>query len=164
MIQVVFVILVFFIHSEFAYATECTMRPTPIDAKRIARNPNVKSYTIAESRLVLNALLKNGNAVRIIHEGCAHSGSKAAVWLDSSTSLTDIREWLDEVIKLARIAFEPNVVREIEALIKNGNYSKDEVSEERLSISATPAEYIYYSMVVSRAEQGYVLLISYIEG
>ena len=86
MIQVVFVILVFFIHSEFAYATECTMRPTPIDAKRIARNPNVKSYTIAESRLVLNALLKNGNAVRIIHEGCAHSGSKAALWLDSSKS------------------------------------------------------------------------------
>ena len=164
MIQVVFIILVFFIHSEFAYATECTMRPTPIDAKRIARIPNVKSYIIAESRLVMNALLRDGNAVRIIHQGCMHSGAKAAVWLDSSTSLTEIRKWLDEAIKLAKIAFEPNVVREIEALIKNGNYSTDEVSEVRLRISAAPAEYIYYSVVVSRAEQGYVLLISYVEG
>lgn len=164
MIQVVFIILGFFIHSQFAFATECTMRPTPINEKRIARSPHIKAYAIAESRLVVNALLKDGNAVRIIHEGCTHSGAKAAIWLDSSTSLTDIRKWLDEVIKLSKIAFEPNVVREIEELIKNGNYSKDEVSEVRLRISAAPAEYIYYNIVVSRAEQGYVLLISYVEG
>ena len=140
------------------------MRRAPIDANRIARNPHVKAYTIAESRFVLNALLKDGNAIKIIHEGCAHSGAEAAMWLDSSVPLTDVLKWLSVAVKLAKIAFEPGMAREMEGFVKNGKDSKDEVGEKRLRISAAPAEYIQYSIVVSRAELGYVLVISYIEG
>lgn len=162
--KAIFIVLLLFAHSQFSLAGECTMRPMPIDVKRIAGNSSVKAYTVADSGLVLNALLKDGSAIRIIHEGCAHSGAEGAMWLNSATPLTDVRKWLEEVLKLSKIAFAPSVSSEIENLIRNGSYSRDEVSGTRLKISAAPAEYIHYTFVVSRAEQGYVLVISYIEG
>lgn len=160
----ILVFLFLFACSQFSLAGECTMRPPPIDVQRIAGNSNVKSYTISKSGLVLTALLKDGSALRVIHAGCIHSGAEGAVWFDSKIPLTDVRKWLDEVIKLSMIAFAPGVTREIEKLIRNSNYSRDEVSETRLRISAAPAEYVHYTFVVSRAEQGYVLVISYVEG
>jgi hypothetical protein len=162
--QIIFFVLAIFTHAQLVFAADCTIRPAPIDEKRIARNPQVKAHVIAESRLMLSALLKDGNAVRIIHEGCTHSGAEAAMWLNSSTSLTDVQKWLDEAIKLARIAFDPRIAHEVERLIVSGKYSRDETGEKRLRLSAAPAGYIQYSIVVSRAEQGYVLVISYVEG
>ena len=140
------------------------MRPLPIDVKRIARNSSVKAYIVSESGLVLNALLKDGRAVRIIQLTCIHSGAEAAMWFDSSASLTDIPLWLEKALELSKIAFQPNIAREIEELIRSGNYFRDEADETRLRISAAPGEYIHYTFVVSKAEQGYMLVISYIEG
>ena len=143
--------------------TDCTMQPAPINIQRIAHRPEVKSYTVDKNKLALTALLKNGQVVRLVHEGCAHSGAEAALWFESNIAASDVETWLKEALILSRIAFTPDIAKDIERSLKSGNYKKD-VTETRLVISAAPTDYFSYTIVLSPAEHGMILSITYILG
>jgi len=150
---------------QFSLAAEsnCTMQPAPINIHRIAHRPEVKSYSVDKNKLALTALLKNGQVVRLVHEGCAHSGAEAALWFESNIAASDVNNWLKEVNKLSRIAFAPDIVKDIERSLNSGNFKK-EVTETRLVISAAPTEYFSYTVVLAPAEHGMILSITYILG
>ena len=139
------------------------MKPSPLDIARIARHPEVLSHTVDANRLGLTALLRNGRALRLVHMGCAHSGAKAALWLESETPASDVAKWIREVVVLSKIAFAADVSKDIEHSLKSGSYEK-EMTDTRLVINASPTEYFSYTVVLSPAEHGLVLSIAYILG
>lgn len=95
--------------------------------------------------------------------GCAHSGAKAALWLESETPASDVAKWIKEVVILSKIAFAADVSQDIERSLMSGDYEK-EVSDTRLAIRASPTEYFSYSIVLSPAEHGLILSVTYILG
>lgn len=139
------------------------MRAAPIDISRIAHRPEIKSFTLDASKLALTALLKNGRALRLVQEGCAHTGAEVALWFESDVLPSDIEKWVKEAITLSKIAFTPDVAKDIERSLASGKYQK-ELSETRLVISASPTSYFSYTVVLAPAEHGMILSISYILG
>ena len=89
--------------------------------------------------------------------GCAHSGAEAALWFQSEVPITDMKKWLKEAVILARIAFSPDISKDIELSLKSGRYEKD-VSEKRLAITASPTEFFAYSILVE--PEGYRVILS----
>lgn len=146
-----------------AFSSECTMNPAPVDIKRIAHNPLVKSYVVDVGTLSLTALLKNGRALRLIHTGCEHSGAEVSMWLDSERPFSDTDGWIKEASALVKIAFPVDVANDILNNIKSGDFKK-ETTEARVVISAAPSSFMTYTIVVSRAESGLLLTISFVLG
>ena len=153
------VIVILFL-SQIAYAAECTMKASPIDIRRISHNPTVKSFVVAEDKLSLSALLKNGSALKLSHMGCEHSGASASLWLDTDRPFTDSTGWSKEFIKFARIAFSAEIANDIVENLQSGKF-KTTVSDSRVVISAAPQEYMNYSIVMSLTEHGVMLTITY---
>ena len=139
---------------------DCAMRPAPIDIARIAHHPEVKSYTVDANKLGVTALLKNGKALRLVHMGCAHSGAEAALWFQSETPASDVKKWLKEAVILAKIAFSPDISKDIERNLKSGKYSK-EVTETRLVITASPTSFFSYTMTLEPEGHRVILSIVY---
>ncbi len=163
--RLLLIVIALLVSPRFSLAadTDCTMQPAPIDIHRIAHRPEVKSYAVDKNKLAVTALLKNGQVVRLVHEGCAHSGAEAALWFESNIAASDVKNWLKEANKLSRIAFTPDISKDIERSLNSGNFKK-EVTETRLVISAAPTEYFSYTIVLAPAEHGMILSITYILG
>lgn len=142
---------------------ECTMTPPRMDINRIAHNPAIKSYAVDRNKLSLTALLKNGHAIRLVHSGCEHSGAEASLWLDSDRPFSDHDGWSNEAITLIRIAFSSDIANAILKSIKSGVFDK-KISESRIVFSAAPSSFMSYAIVISRAEQGVLLTVSYVLG
>lgn len=151
--------------SQVSWVQDCTMRTAPIDFKRLNRDPSIKSYVVDTNRHALTGLLKNGQSFRLIHEGCMHSGAEAALWLPSSTRGTEREsEWIQEAVKFARVAFFPDIARDIEGSIKLGKLHIDMKSEARLVLTASPSGFFTYTIIVVPSEQGMMMKITYILG
>lgn len=164
MIQMKLVILLLFV-AQSAWAQDCTMRPAPIDLKRLARDPSIKGYVIDSKRLAVTGLFKNGAAFHLIHEGCMHSGAEAALWLPHSTLGTERdSEWMQEAVKFSRAVFSQDIARDIQSSIKLGKLKIDMKSEARLVLSASPSEFFTYTIIVVPSEQGMMMKITYILG
>lgn len=146
--------------SQVALSAACTMNPTPIDVKRIARNAAIKSYVVDEHALELTALLKNGRALRLVHMGCEHSGAWASLWFDTKLPFANKDAWKKEFINFSRIAFSPDVASDIIENLNSGNY-KSKTSESRIEISESLTEFMNYTIVLSTTEQGVLLTITY---
>ena len=136
------------------------MRPQPIDFARITHQPEIKSFTIDKDKHGVTALLKNGRALRLVHMGCAHSGAEAALWFESKIPFLDDKQWRKEAVALAKIAFSPDIAKDIESSLKNGKFEKNS-TETRLVITAKPTEYFSYVIVVEPESYRVVLSISY---
>jgi hypothetical protein len=151
--------------SQYALASgnDCTMTPAPIDVGRIAQRPEIKSYTVDANRLGVTALLKNGRVVRLVHMGCAHSGAEAALWFESATPPSDVATWIKEVVALTKIAFAPDISRDIVHSLQSGKYEKN-ITDTRLVITASPTEFFSYTVALSPAEHGLILSVTYILG
>lgn len=152
--------IVFFSFSEIAFSSECAMKPSPIDIARIARNPLVKSYVANPKKFSLAALLKNGRALKLVHSGCDHSGAEVILWLDTERPLSDVEGWVDEANSLAGIAFSKDIANDISNSIKAESYLK-ETTEVRLVMRSSPTSFMSYSIVISKVEHGYFLMISF---
>lgn len=140
----------------FAASVDCTMRAAPIDVARISHRPEIKSFTLDANKLAMTALLKNGRALRLVQEGCVHTGAEAALWFESDVLPSDM-------VALSKIAFTPDIAKDIERSLASGKYQK-ELSETRLVMSASPTSYFSYTVVLAPAEHGMILSISYILG
>lgn len=145
---------------QFAWATECPMRPLPIDIKRIAHNTFVKSYIVGKERLSLTALLNNGRLLKLVHRGCDHSGATVSLWLETNLTLSDTNAWVKEANTLAHIAFAPEIANDIEESLQRGDFERN-ATEARVAISASPSSFMSYSVVISSTEHGLLLTISY---
>lgn len=136
------------------------MKPSPINITRIARNPLVKSYVANPGKFSLVALLKNGRAFKLVHSGCDHSGAEVTLWLDTERPLSDVEGWVGEVNSLAGITFSKDIANDISNSIKAENYLK-ETTEARLVMRSSPTSFMSYSIVISKVEHGYFLMISF---
>lgn len=144
-----------------AWSAECTMQPARIDVERIAKNNAIKSYVIGDGRLSFTALLKNGSALKLIHSGCDHSGASVSLWSDTDdAALSNTDFWVNKAGSVARIAFMPGVAADIIKSLQDGSFEVREY-ESRTVISASPSSFISYSIVISEAEHGQLLTISY---
>lgn len=151
--------------TQTTFAQDCTMRPAPIDFKRLTHAPSIKSYVVDTDRHAVTGLLKNGHAFRLIHEGCMHSGAEATLWLPNSKMGTDQEaEWVQEAIKFARVAFTPDIAHDIEMSRKMGKLKTETKTAARLVLSASPNEFFSYTIIVVPSEQGVMLRITYILG
>ena len=164
MIRAKLFLLLMFV-AQATWAQDCTMRPAPIDFKRLTRDPSIRSYVVDANRLAVTVLLKNGHAFRLIHEGCMHSGAEATLWLPHSTrGVESESEWIQEAVKFSRVAFSPDVARDIDGSIKLGKLKIDTKSNARLVLSASPSEFFTYTIIVVPSEQGMMMKITYILG
>lgn len=143
-----------------AGGSNCTMLPAPIDISRIAHRSEVKSYTVDANKLGVTALLKNGRAMRLAHMGCVHSGAEAALWFQSAVPASDVKKWLKEAVALANIAFSPDISKDIERSLKSGKY-ESEVTDTRLSITASPTEFFTYTIVLEPEGHRVILSVGY---
>lgn len=143
-----------------ASGTDCTMTPAPIDIKRIARQPIVKSYTLNTNKLGLTALLKNGSAVKLLHAGCYDSGGIVTEWLDTNTPVSDTEKWIKEAIHLAETFLDPFVFNNIKQSLQSKQYKKD-ISDARMTIMGSSSGMFTYSIVFTPVEHGAILSISY---
>jgi hypothetical protein len=159
MSKLIFLILLFFF-SQIVWAEDCTMRPAPIDFKKITRQPAVKSYTVNTNKLGLTALLKNGSAVKLAHMGCAHSGAALTEWFESELSTSDIDKVIKESISLAKIFLDPHASSLIEQNLLSKKFSK-EITSNRLVISGSANEIFSYSIIFTPVEHGVMLSIDY---
>ena len=136
------------------------MRAQPIDFARISHRSEIKNFTVDKNKHGITALLKNGRALRLVHMGCTHSGAEAALWFQSEIPASDDKQWRKEALALAKIAFSPDIAKDIELSLKSGEYDKN-ITETRLVITATPTEYFNYVIVVEPESYRVVLSISY---
>ena len=146
--------------SQVAWSAECTMQPAPIDIKHIAHNTGIKSYVVSGGNLSLTALLKDGRVLKLVHSGCDHSGASVSLWFDSNLELSSTDAWIKEAGALARIAFTPRIATEIAGSLQRGKFERN-ATEARVVISASPSSFMWYSVVISRAEHGLLLTLSY---
>jgi hypothetical protein len=158
-LKFVFAALIIWPQFVFAAGADCTMTPAPIDFKRIAHQPLIKSYTLSTSKLELSALLKNGYTAKLTHMGCADSGGILSVWLESG-DVSNEDKWINEAVKFSKIFFSPYVFNFIEKSIANKKYRK-ELDANRLVINGSSNEIFSYSIVVTPVEQGIILSIDY---
>ena len=146
--------------SRVGWSAECTMRAAPIDLKRIAHDKSIKSYVVDVRGQSITALLKNGRALKLTHSGCDHSGATAALWLDSDLALSDTTDWIKEANALVRIAFAREIAADISDSLLGGQFEKSG-TEARVVLRVSPSSFMSYSVVISAAERGVLLTITY---
>ncbi len=154
------IIPVLFTH--IAWAEDCTMRPAPINAKRFARNPIVKSYAVNMVEQSVTALLKNGQVLRLVHSGCEHSGATASLWIPSK-ELPMKEVWVQQAIALSRLAFEKDSAADIERGLQAGKFDIQSDGARNV-INLNSSTFMSTSIVVVGLEQGWMITISYVLG
>ncbi len=162
MTKIILIILLAMVSQEI-YAEQCPMKPAMLDYGRVAKSSQVKSIVVDKSRLTLTALLKNGHSLRLVHSGCNHSGATATLWLDSDVSMDDRDSWLKEAVRMVDLAFAPSVARDIVKSINAGKFST-QLDRTRTVFSGSVSSFMTYSIVVSSAESGMLLTVSYVLG
>lgn len=145
---------------QVAWPSECAMRPSPIDVKRIARHAAVQSHVVDANRLSLTALLRNGRALKLVHSGCDLAGAQATLWLENGCPFSETKAWLEEASALAHIAFVPSIANDIVTSLRQGNFVHN-ATETRVVISASRNSFMSYSVVISGAEHGVLLSVAY---
>jgi hypothetical protein len=156
-------LFIFFVTSNTAFSSDCLMKATRIDVKRISQNLNIKSYVVDAENLNMTALLKNGRVLKLNHNGCEHSGAEVSMWLDSDRPFSDADGWIKEAIVLAKIAFPASIVKDISMSIEKSTFQM-KMTESRVVIEAAPTSFMTYSIVVSRVESGLMLTIVFVLG
>lgn len=146
-----------------SFATECTMNPAPIDAKRIGQNPLIKSIVFDKKNHKLSALLKNGQAFKLKHSGCEHSGAEATMWSEVNYAFEEKEQWKQEIIALAKIAFKKSIADDI-AQSLNDQRNFDHITESSFTISTTTSSFFSYSVQIVKTESGSLITITYILG
>lgn len=146
-----------------APAADCTMNPLPIEVKRIANNPSVKSYVADKKKLTLTALLKNGRVFRLSASGCDRSGGKVTLWLRSGAALLDTAAWVKESIALVKMALPSDTATDIVKSLQNGTF-QTEKSAGRFVLSGHPSDYLSYTVEVSENADTSILTVFYVIG
>lgn len=146
-----------------SYATECTMNPAPIDAKRIAQNPLIKSIVFDKKNHKLSALLKNGQTIKLKHSGCDHSGAEVTMWSEIDYVFEDEEKWKKEIIALAKIAFIKTIADDI-AHSLNDQRNFDHIAGASFTINVTTSSFFSYSVQILKTESGSLITIAYTIG
>lgn len=77
------------------------MRPPPLEVSQVASLKAVKSFTVDADKLGASVLMKDGSIIRILNEGCEHSGTDVVLWLPTLSPLKFDTKALVEKVKLA---------------------------------------------------------------
>ena len=146
-----------------AAAADCTINPLPIDVKRIANNPSIKSYVVDKKKLALTALLKDGRVFKLSASGCDHSGGMVTLWLGSGAALSDTAPWVKEAVALIKMALPADTATDIAKSLQAGTF-ETEKSADRLVFSGHPLDYLSYTVEVSGDAEALMLTVSYVIG
>jgi hypothetical protein len=157
-----YLLLLILVSTHVAWASDCTMKPAPIDAKRISHHASVKTYVENRREHKLTALLKNGQVLRLVHMGCEHSGASASTWLsDQDLSTSDQRK--KQAIFLSRLAFNNEIATDIVTNIQSQALN-DKTSGGRSVISSSTSDFMSYTLVIEKVESGWMMTITYVIG
>ena len=146
-----------------AVAADCTMNPLPIDVKRIANNPLVKSYVVDKKKLALTALLKDGRFFKLSASGCDHSGGMVTLWLGSGAELSDTARWVKEAVALINMTLPADTATDIAKSLQAGTF-ETEHGADRTVLSGHPLDYFSYTVEVSGGAGELMLTVSYVIG
>jgi hypothetical protein len=89
-------------------ASDCSMRPPPLNVDHIRTASEVKSVVVDQNELAATALLNDGSVLRVTNMGCQHSGSIVRLWvIGQPPSTTETQVWIAKAKLAADIGFDP---------------------------------------------------------
>lgn len=90
-------------------ASDCPMRPPPLNVQRIQAAKETKSFVVDSSTIAATVLLKDGAVLRVTNMGCQHSGSYVRLWIPGERPAdTDTKAWVAKAKLAADIGFDPS--------------------------------------------------------
>ena len=139
------------------------MNPAPIEVRRIAQNPLIKSIVFDRKNHKLSALLKNGQAFKLTHYGCDHSGAEVVMWSESNFDFTETEKWKQEINALVKLAFKKTIADDITQSL-NDQRNFDALTKSSFIINVTTSSFFSYSVQVVKTEAGSLIIITYTLG
>lgn len=145
-------------------ASDCPMRPPPLNVQHIQTAKEIKSVVADSGNLAATALLKDGSVLRVTNMGCQHSGSYVRLWLPGDRPVdTDTKAWIAKAKMAADIGFDPTEAKFFDQWLATAKLVPSQQGGFTASGHSSEGDIAYEVTVVPRdLDVGTLVTVSYV--